>query len=80
VTRKDVFSRATARAGKKWWSFHRVAWLSKRAYWEKPIDELREELVQKLDDFVRDDLPVLEKALEPIATALLKRHRPQHHP
>jgi hypothetical protein len=67
-----VFNRATAKFGAKWWCFHRLAWLQKESYAEKPLDELRDELTEKLAAFVRDDLPQLEATLDPIADLFAK--------
>ncbi len=64
VAQAKVFNRAGRRFGTQWWSFHRMAWLPRKSYLEKPIDEMEAELAAKLATFVEQDLPSLEAGLE----------------
>ena len=63
-----VFSRADKKISSTWWGFHTTAgWIPKLTYQEADEDELRERLGAKLAEFVRDDLPAMVDALQPLS-------------
>lgn len=68
--RSGIFNRAKSKFYLKWWTFHNRPWIGSKAYSEKTLDELAEEINRTFSKFVEKELPDLEKGLRSIRKEL----------
>ncbi|MFH1926488.1 MAG: PD-(D/E)XK nuclease family protein [Chloroflexota bacterium] len=68
--RSDIFNKGKSKLYSKWWTFHGRPWIGQKAYAEKTLDELAEEINLTFSKFVEKELPDLENGLRAVRKEL----------
>ncbi len=63
----DAFNRGATKLYPQWWSFHSEQWLTKGRFEGNEVDELKDRVWQRLEQFIQKELPAMEAALAGLA-------------
>lgn len=65
----NTFNRASTKLYPQWWSFHIENWIPKKQYEESDIEEIKEQIRTRFENFVLHDLMQFSKSMENLREA-----------